>query len=111
MHSGTPAWAFRCANSILFTDTKFRNDGTIAFDIATHQVIQKPTALTDQLEETTTCRVILWMTLEVIGQFVDTSGKDCDLDFRSTCIRTVLSKLLYEFSFTFFRYHVRTSLD
>ena len=111
MHSGTPAWAFRCANLNLFTDTQLRDDGPIPFDICVHQVIQEPAALANQLEETATRRMILWMILEVVSQLIDSSGEDGNLDFRSSCVRTILSKLLDDLFFTFFRYHVRTSLD
>lgn len=95
----------------LFTNAELGDDGTVSFDIRIHQVVQQTTTLSNQFEQTATGGVVFRMCLQMLRQFVDTRGEDGNLHFCRTSVRGGLPELLNEFSFSFFRDHVRTSLD
>lgn len=95
----------------LLTDVEFRDDGAVALNVVAHQIIEQATALTYQLEQTTTRGVILLMRLEVVRQFVDPGREDGNLHFWCSGVRVALTELLDDFCLLFCRDHVRTSLD
>ena len=52
----------------LAAQTELVDDGTIAFDIDVHQIVQHCSALTNHLQQTTTGMVVLLIHFQVFGQ-------------------------------------------
>lgn len=61
----------------------------VALDVDALHVIEHAPTLTDQLEEATAAVVILLVRLEVLGEVVDATGEQRDLDFRGTGVALV----------------------
>ncbi len=55
----------------LFADPKFLNYGTILGNILLLQVLQKPSSLPDQFQQTSPGVMIFLVYLEVLGQVID----------------------------------------
>ena len=69
---------------LLLTQTKFREDRTVALDVVHPQVVQLLLALSDQGHQRLLRRVVLLVGLQVPGQVVDALGQECDLAFSPT---------------------------
>ena len=83
--SGTIRDAKNCLERLL-SQTQLFDDCTVAIDVLLLQVAQKVSSVTDHLQHTAAGVVILGVLLEVLIQFVDTSGQNRDLYFGGTGI-------------------------
>jgi hypothetical protein len=70
----------------LSPDAKFLNNGAISLNIPTLQVIQQPSPLSDDLEQTAAAVMVLFMNLEMLRQIRDSLSKNRYLHFRRTGI-------------------------
>jgi hypothetical protein len=71
-----------------------------------------PTALADQLEQATPAVLIMPVSLEVLGQLIDASRQNGDLDFGRTGIPAVKMIFVYDGIFLSFRQrHVTRSFQ
>ncbi len=68
----------------LFAETELGEDLLVAVARTPFQVIQKGSAVRDQLEESTPRGMILLVDFQVFGQFVDALRKQRDLDIRAS---------------------------
>ena len=89
----------------LLTDAQFCDNNAITRYIVIHQVVQQPTALSYQLQEATTGRMILRMALQMFCQLNDSRAENGDLDFGLARVLIVSSKLLNQLAFSFARNH------
>lgn len=64
------------------------------------QVVEHTTALTNELEQTTTRVVILAVALEVLGEVGDALAEESNLDLGRTGVRGVFGKLANDVTFT-----------
>src|SRR5207237_8693987 len=62
------------------------DQGSVAFDVLSAEVLEQPPAPPDHLEEPSSLVVILLMGLEVLGELIDAPGQDGDLDLGRTGI-------------------------
>mgnify|MGYP000202359935 CR=1 FL=1 len=73
----------------LLTDAQLGNDSTVTLDVLSHQIVQHLAALTDHLQQATTGVVVLLVDLQVLGQLVDASGQNGDLNLGRTGVSGV----------------------
>lgn len=66
---------------MLAAQAELGDDVAVALNIAVLHVVEHAATTTNEHQETTTAVVILLVHLEVIGEVIDTSGEQCDLDF------------------------------
>jgi hypothetical protein len=59
----------------------------VSIEVATAQIIEEATTLTDELEQPPAGMMILDVSLEVLGEMADPRTQQRDLDFRRTRIR------------------------
>jgi hypothetical protein len=69
-------------------------DGSVALDVVVPQIGLQATSAPDELEEAPTAVMVLRVELEVLVQFVDAAGQECDLDLGRTGIGLVEAVLL-----------------
>ena len=67
--------------NILLTDTQLGDQSTVTVDVLVCQIVQHLAALTDHHQQTTTGVVVMLVGTQVLGQLVDASGQDGDLNF------------------------------
>src|SRR5204863_10211640 len=63
----------------LAAEAELLDEGSVALEVLALQVVQKPTAATDQLQEPTPREVILRVGPEMLGEIVDALGQHRDL--------------------------------
>ena len=68
----------------LLTKTQLRNDCTITFDIVLHQVAQQVTTAANHFQQTTAGMMVILVGLQMLGQVVDSSGQNGDLNLGRT---------------------------
>ena len=73
----------------LLTDTQLSDQGTVTVDVLLLQVGQQITTAADHLEQAAAAVVVMLVGLEVLGQVVDTSGQQSNLDLRRTGVTLV----------------------
>ena len=66
----------------LFAQTEFLDQGAVAVGILALEVGEQALATIHHLDQAAAGVVILGVSLEVVVQFIDTRGQQCDLDFR-----------------------------
>ncbi len=57
--------------------------------------------MADHLEKTTSGMVIVFVSLQMVGQIADSLAEDCDLHFRGSSVRAVQLITIYNVVFTF----------
>ena len=73
----------------LLTQTQLSDQGTVTVDVLLLQIGQQITAAADHLEQAAAAVVVMLVGLEVLGQVVDTSGQQSNLDLRRTGVTLV----------------------
>ena len=63
----------------LLTQTQSLDDGTVAIDVASLQVVQQSAALADQAGQGTLGAVVLAVLLHVLSQVADAVAEECNL--------------------------------
>ncbi len=66
---------------LLLPDSEPFDKLSVPFGVFALQVIQQPSSLPNELEQSAPGVVILGVRLEMFGQVVDTLAEQCDLDF------------------------------
>ena len=69
------------------------NDCVIAALVVLLEIAKMRTAISDHLKKTAARMKIFGVLLEVLGQFVDSAGKDSDLNVRRTGVRVVPGRI------------------
>lgn len=77
----------------LLTQTQLSDQGTVTVDVLLLQIGQQITAAADHLEQAAAAVVVMLVGLEVLGQVVDTSGQQSNLDLRRTGVTLVEAAL------------------
>ena len=77
----------------LLSNVELFDDRTIAVDVYLGQVVQKISSVTNHLQQTATGVMIIGVLLQMLGQLIDPSGQDRDLDLgrTSVCIVQLIS--------------------
>ena len=65
----------------LLADAQFVDDGAVALHVLFLQVVEKPAAAADHLQQTAAAVMILRVGLEVLGKVGDAVREECDLHF------------------------------
>jgi hypothetical protein len=86
---------------LLAAEAELLDEGAVALDVLSLQVVEKAPPLTDQLQETTPGVMILRVRPQMLGQVVDPSGKKGNLHLRRTCIRRSPTVFLDDFQLDF----------
>ena len=73
----------------LLTDAQLSDQSTVTVDVLLCQVVQHGTALTNHHQQTTAGVVVVLVGTQVLGQLVDASGQDSDLDLGRTGVALV----------------------
>ena len=86
----------------LLSQTQFLDDCTVTIDIFFLQVVEHIAATTYHFQQTTSGVMVVFVSFEMLGQVVDSLGKNCDLYFSGTCVGVVQSVLFDYLCFFFF---------
>ena len=78
----------------LLTDTQLGDQSTVTVDVLLCQIVQHVAALTNHHQQTTTGVVVMLVHTQVIGQLVDASGQNGDLNLGRTGIGLVQAAVL-----------------
>ena len=70
----------------LLTDTELLDNRTITIDVLLGQIAQQIATVTNHLQQTTAGMMVVGMLLQMLGQLVDASGQNRDLNLRRTGI-------------------------
>ena len=89
----------------LLTDTESCDNGTISLDVNLLEVAEKASSLTDHHQKAASAVVILLVNLEVLGEVVDPSGEQGDLNLGRTGVAFVGGVFRHD-SLLFFFQHV-----
>ena len=73
----------------LLTQTQLSDQGTVTVDVLLLQIGQQIAAAADHLEQAAAAVVVMLVGLEVLGQVVDTSGQQSNLNLRRTGVTLV----------------------
>ena len=86
----------------LLAQTQLSDQGAVTIDVLLLQIGQQVTAAADHLEQSATAVVIVLVGLEMLGQMVDASSQQCDLNLGRTPSKVetfqtifILSKFLF----------------
>ena len=90
---------------ILLTDTQLGDQSTVTVDVLASQIVQHAAALTNHHQQTTTGVVVVLVGTQVIGQLIDTSGQDSNLNLGGAGIAFVSSVLQDNLSLLFLLNH------
>src|SRR5262245_36055801 len=96
-HAGTPPMLLQ-----LFSQTKTIDQVVITVDVTTLQIIKKAAALADQLQQSAARMIVLLVSLEMVGQFIDALRQQRDLDFRRSGVGAMRLVLRNQFEFSLF---------
>jgi hypothetical protein len=77
----------RSASGRLPAEPQPLDQALVSIEVATAQIIEEATTLTDELEQPPAGMMILDVSLEVLGEMADPRTQQRDLDFRRTRIR------------------------
>ena len=80
---------------VLVAKPKSLDQCPVTFEIGALEVVQKPAATTNHLEETAATMMIFSVRAEVVGQVIYAFGQQSDLNTRRTCIGLVAVVLRY----------------
>ena len=83
----------------LLTNTEFFDDCAVTLDVFCLQVIQHATTLTNEGSQGALCTEVLTVSLQVLGQVVDTEGEQCDLALCRTGVLSVVAVLCEQLCF------------
>ena len=97
--SGT-APTLHSGNFDLLSEVQLFDDRAVTLDIGLLQVAEKVSSVTDHLQKAATAVVILVISLEVLGQILDSVSQKRDLYLRRTCVAFV-SLVLFDDSCLF----------
>ena len=78
----------------LLSQTELFNDSAVALDVSLLEIAEKVSSVSDHLLETSAAVVVLVVSLEVLGEVLDSVGQKCDLNLRRSCVSLVSSVLL-----------------
>ena len=67
--------------AFLLTDAQLGDDSTVTVDVLLSQIVQQAATLTNHHQQATTGVVVVLVHTQVIGQLVDASSQDSDLNF------------------------------
>src|SRR5262249_23722782 len=81
------------AGTALLADAEGADELPVPIEVAALQVVEQPTALPDELQQTATRVVVLHVGLEVLGEVVDPLGEEGDLHLRRAGVALVEGKL------------------
>lgn len=87
---------------LLPSQTKFLDDLVIFVDIASLEIIQQFTSARDHFEQSRTRVVVLFVYLEMFGQFVDPLREQSNLDLRGPRVRAMRFVVRNDLFFYFF---------
>ena len=73
----------------LLTQTQLSDQGTVTVDVLLLQIGQQIAAAADHLEQAAAAVVVMLVGLKVLGQVIDTSGQQSNLDLRRTGVTLV----------------------
>ena len=73
----------------LLSDVQLLDDSAVTLDVNLLEVAEKISSVSDHLKKTAAAVVVLVVSLEVLGEGVDTVGKKCDLHLGRTCVALV----------------------
>lgn len=79
--------------------------GAISGDITLGEVAEEATALTDQHQQTTACVVVLFVALEMARECIDMFCQKSNLNFCTTCVVCICTKLSDDLLLALFAYH------
>ena len=94
----------------LFAKTEFGDSCFVAFEIGFFELLEQLFALTDHLDETALCHIVVLVLLDVLSNFLDTFSQNRNLNLRRANIILAASKLLDRFSFVIFCNHIAVIL-
>jgi hypothetical protein len=80
--------------------TKSRNQVLIAALVVGLQIIQESPPMIDHAQQSSTGVMILLVRAEVLGELVDSSGQQRNLDFRRTCVLRAATEFSQNLGFT-----------
>ena len=83
----------------LLTEAEFFDDSTVALNVFCLQIIQHAAAFSNQCGQCTLCTEVLAVILQVLGEVVDTEGKECDLALSRTGVFSVIAVFSEQLSF------------
>ena len=83
----------------LLTQAESLDDGTIAVDVATLEVVEQGATLTYEASKSTFGAVVLAVLLHVLGQVLNAIGEQSDLAFCATCVGLALAVLTKDLFF------------
>ena len=78
----------------LLAQTQLGDEGTVTVDVLLLQIGQQVAAAADHLEQAAAAVVIVLVGLEVLGQVIDASGQQSDLNLGRTGVTLVQGGLL-----------------
>lgn len=101
---------------MLFTKPQVLDECAVPLYVFILEVVEQATPLANQLEQSVTCRVIVGMFFEVVGEVADALTEDRDLHFGCPGVVRAIAVLLDQLAFAFFCNHtggfrVNSSLD
>ena len=79
----------RAARTPLPAKSELADEFVIPLDVSTLEIVEQATALRDHLEEPPARVVVLLVSFEVLGEFVDALREQCDLHLRRTGVALV----------------------
>ena len=77
----------------LLTNAKFFDDSAVALDVFSLEVVEQTTTFTNESGQCALCTEVLAVKLKVLGEVVNTEGKEGDLAFSRTRVLGVLAIL------------------
>ena len=89
----------------LFTKTEFLYDCTVALNVLLLEVTEKVSSVTDHLKHTAAAVMVLGVSLEVLGEVVDSLGENSDLNLGRTGVALVSSIGGDDFLLNVFKHH------
>ena len=95
---------------VLLTDAQLSDDGTVTLDVVLGQVVEQVAATANHLHQAAAAVVVVLVGLQMLGQVVDSSGQDSDLNLRRTGVAFVQAVVYNDLGFFFFSHHGKSHL-
>src|SRR5207248_6492855 len=83
------------AEILLLADPETVDELAVPGRVLGFEVVEKPPALADELEQAAAGVMVLLVRLEMLGEVMDALGEQCDLDLRRAGISFVRAELLH----------------
>ena len=83
----------------LLTETEFFDNSTVALNVFCLQIIQHAATFSNQCGQRALGTEILTIVFKVLGEVVDTEGKECDLALSRTGVFSVIAVLSEQLGF------------